>query len=219
MVACEFGATEDTGVKRFLILLLGLACVCALGCAEQPVPGGPAGPLVINRSAPAVTSISPIGAVAGSPSITLVITGYNFADDAVVTFGSQTFRPQSQTGSQITVSIPSSMLVQVGTRAVAVTNPAPGGGTTYALTPFQVLTPPLPPYQQYSTITPPPNTSGSGGNPYPGPANPVYGQHPDGGPGGAPPYGTFPDGGPGGAPPFGTMPNGTNTTPRPPSQN
>jgi hypothetical protein len=204
-------------VKRAEVLVLGLVCVFAAGCAGQPVPADGAGPLVINRAAPAVSSISPIGTVAGSPSITLVINGYNFADDAVVTFGSQTFQPQAVTGSQITVSIPSSMLVQVGTRAVAVTNPAPGGGITYALTPFQVLTPPLPPYQQYSTLTPP-ATSGTAGNPYPGPANPVYGQHPDGGPGGAPPYGTFPDGGPGGAPPFGTMPNGTNTTPRPPSQ-
>jgi hypothetical protein len=209
---------QSCGRRRGRRLLLCFACVWSLGCAEQPAPGGPAGPLVINRLAPAVTSISPIGVVAGSPSVTLVISGYNFADDAVVTFGSQTFKPQALTGSQITVSIPSSLLVQAGTRAVAVTNPAPGGGTTYALTPFQVLTPPLPPYQQDSTITPP-NTSGSGGNPYPGPANPAYGQFPSGGPGGTPPYGQFPDGGPGGAPPFGTMPNGTNTTPRPPSQN
>jgi hypothetical protein len=178
----------------------------------------PAGQLVIHRSAPVVSSISPGAAVAGSPSITLVITGSNFADDAVVTFGSQTFKPQALTGSQITVSIPSSMLVQVGSRTVAVTNPAPGGGATYALVPFQVIAPPLPPYQQYSTITPP-NTAGPGGNPYPGPANPAYGQFPSGGPGGAPPYGQFPDGGPGGAPPFGTMPNGTNATPKPPSQN
>jgi hypothetical protein len=205
-------------MKRILTWLLCFACVCAPGCAEQPsVPAGPAGPLVINRLAPTVSSISPIGAVAGSPSITLVINGTDFAEGAVVTFGSQTFMPQAITGSQITVSIPSSMLVQVGTRMVAVTNPAPGGGTTYALTPFQVLMQAIPPYQQYSTLTPP-NTAGSGGNPYPGPANPVYGQHPDGGPGGTPPYGTFPDGGPGGAPPFGTMPNGTNTTPKPPSQ-
>jgi hypothetical protein len=204
-------------VKRIEVLALCLACAFAAGCAGQPVPADGAGPLVINRAAPTVSSISPIGAVAGSPSITLVINGYNFADDAVVTFGSQTFKPQAVAGAQITVSIPSSMLVQVGTRAVAVTNPAPGGGITYALTPFQVLTPPTPPYQQYSTLTPP-DTAGTAGNPYPGPANPVYGQHPDGGPGGASPYGTFPDGGPGGAPPFGTMPNGTNTTPQPPSQ-
>jgi hypothetical protein len=206
---------QTCGKRRGRLLLLCFACVCALGCAEQPVP---AGQLVINRAAPTVSSISPSGAVAGSPSVTLVITGYNFADDAVVTFGSQTFKPQELTGSQITVSIPSSMLVQVGTRTVAVTNPAPGGGTTYGLVSFQVIAPLPPPYQQYSTVTPP-NTSGSGGNPYPGPANPAYGQFPSGGPGGAPPYGQFPDGGPGGAPPFGTMPNGTNTTPPPPSQN
>jgi hypothetical protein len=199
--------------RRGRLLLLCFACACALGCAEQPVP---ADPLVIDRSAPTVTSISPVGAVAGSPSITLVINGSDFANGAVVTFGSQTFKPQELTGSQIRVSIPSSMLVQVGTRMVGVTNPAPGGGTTYALIPFQVIAPPLPPYQQYSTLTPP-NTAGSGGNPYPGPANPAYGQFPSGGPGGVPPYGQFPDGGPGGTPPFGTMPNGTNTAPKPPS--
>jgi hypothetical protein len=162
----------------------------------------------------------------------LVINGYNFADDAVVTFGNQTFKPQAINGAQVTVSIPSSMLVQAGTRAVAVTNPAPGGGATYALMPFQVLTPPrprTPPYLQYSTPIPP-NTASSGENPSrgtpvpgqyadggPGGA-PPYGTFPDGSPSGAPPYGTFPDGGPGGAPPSGSMPNGTNTTPRPPSQ-
>jgi hypothetical protein len=200
--------------KRCGLLALGLACVCALGCAERP---GPAGRLVIDRAAPTVSSLSPVGAVAGSPNITLVISGSNFADGATVTFGNQTLKPQELTGSQITVSIPSSMLTQVGTRTVAVTNPAPGGGITYALTPFQVLAPSVPPYQQDSTITPP-NTAGSGGNPYPGPANPAYGQFPTGGAGGTPPYGQFPDGGPGGAPPFGTMPNGTNTTPKPPSQ-
>ena len=122
-----------------LVLLLCLACVCALGCAEPPVPAGPAGPLVINRAAPAVSSISPGAAVAGSPSRHaghhwLLILQTMQSSRSAVKHSSR----RSLTGSQITVSIPSSMLVQVGTRAVAVTNPAPGGGITYALTPFQV---------------------------------------------------------------------------------
>jgi hypothetical protein len=210
--------SENVDVKRGGLLALCLACVCLMGCAGEPVPTDAAGQLVINSAAPGLTSISPSGIVAGAPSVTLVITGYNFANDAVVTFGSQTFKPQELTGSRIVVSIPSSMLMQVGTRAVAVTNPAPGGGTTYALVPFEVIAPPVPPALQYPTVAPP-GTTGSGDNPFPGPTNSTYGRFPSGGPGGTPPYGTFPDGGPGGAPPFGTMPDGTNTTPQPTSPN
>jgi len=200
--------------KRSVLLpILYLACLCILGCAEKPIPEG-GSPLVINRAAPMVTTISPAGAVAGSPSITLAINGSNFTDDAVVTFGGQTFKPQQLTGSQITVSIPSSSLTQIGTRMVGVTNPAPGG-TTYALMPFQVFAPPIPSYQQYSTITPETKSN----NPYPGAANPAYGQYPTGSPSGAPPYGQFPGGSPSGVPPYGQMPNGTNTAPQSPSHN
>src|SRR3954463_10721893 len=103
------------------VLTLSFAFVFLLGCAEQPVPRGQ---LVINRPAPTVNSISPSAAVAGSPSITLVITGHDFANDAVVTLGGQAYKPQEVTGSQITVSIPSSALTQIGSRTVGVINPA-----------------------------------------------------------------------------------------------
>jgi IPT/TIG domain len=122
-----------------------LVCVCLLSGAPAL---SPAAQLVINHPAPTVTSFSPSSAVAGSPSITLTVFGNNFVDGAVVTFGGQPLLAQDFSGSQITVSVPSSALVQVGSRLVSVTNPPPGGGTASALMPFQVTPPPTPPPQQ-----------------------------------------------------------------------
>ena len=123
---------------------LALACICALACAREL---SPAAQLIINNPLPSVSSFSPASVVAGSPSITLTISGTNFVDEAIVTFGTETFKPRDVSGTQITLSIPSSALVQVGSRTVAVTNPPPGGGTAAALTPFQVTAPPTPPPQ------------------------------------------------------------------------
>ena len=123
---------------------LALACICGLACAYEI---SRAAQLIINNPLPSVSSFSPPSAVAGSPSITLTISGTNFVDEATVNFGAQTFKPSALTGTQITVSIPSSSLVLVGSRSVAVTNPPPGGGTAAALTPFQVTAPPTPPQQ------------------------------------------------------------------------
>ena len=134
---------HDTRGRRSAIAPVpALVCICLL--ASVPALS-PAAQLVVNHPAPTVTSFSPSSAVAGSPSITLVIIGNNFSDGAMVTFGGQPLRPQDLGGSQITVSVPSSALVQVGSRLVSVTNPPPGGGTSSALMPFHVTPPPPPP--------------------------------------------------------------------------
>jgi IPT/TIG domain len=135
---------DASTVKRLLLLL---PFYCLWGPAA-PRPLWPAAQLVINHPAPTVTSFSPSSAVAGSPAITLTIIGNNFVDEAVVTFGGQPLKPRDLSGSQITVSIPSAALVQVGSRLVSVSNPPPGGGTASALMPFQVTAPPTPPSQQ-----------------------------------------------------------------------
>ena len=128
---------EDRGGRSDLYPALVLMCVGLLVSAPALLPAQ----LVVNHPAPTVTSFSPGSAVAGSPSVTMVIIGNNFVDGAVVTFGGQPLRPQDLGGSQITVSVPSSALVQVGSRLVSVINPPPGGGTASALMPFQVTSP------------------------------------------------------------------------------
>jgi len=138
MIACLHGYATR---KLLVVSWLAFACICGLACAYEI---SHAAQLIINHPLPSVSSFSPASAVAGSPSITLTISGSNFIDEAIVTFGAETFRPRELSGTQITISIPSSALVQVGSRTVAVTNPPPGGGTAAALTPFQVTAPPIP---------------------------------------------------------------------------
>lgn len=141
MIAClHYYATR----RLFVISWLAFACICGLTCAYEL---SHAAQLIINNPLPSVSSFSPASAVAGSPSITVTINGTNFVDQAIVTFGAERFKPRELGGTQITVSIPSSALVQVGSRTVAVANPPPGGGTAAALTPFQVTPPPTPPPQ------------------------------------------------------------------------
>jgi hypothetical protein len=126
---------------RFLAMLV-LGTVCALACAAQLSSSAQ---LVVNNPRPNVTSFSPMSVAAGSPSITLYITGNNFVAGAFVGFGGTSIMPRDINGAQITLDVPSSALVQAGTRIVSVTNPPPGGGTAQALIPFQVVAPPPPP--------------------------------------------------------------------------
>jgi hypothetical protein len=122
-----------------LLPILGLGFICALACATQLSSSTQ---LAVNNPRPNVSSFSPMSVVAGSPSITLYISGNDFATGATVGFGGTLIMPRDINGAQITVDIPSSALVQAGTRIVSVTNPPPGGGTAQALMPFQVIAPP-----------------------------------------------------------------------------
>jgi trimeric autotransporter adhesin len=121
--------------------LLPLCCLCLL--AGTPVAS--LAPQSVGNSAPTVASFTPTSAVAGSPAITIAISGNNFVEGATVTFSGQPLTILQFGGSQIIASVPASSLVQVGLRQVSVTNPPPGGGTGTALMPFQVVPPPTPP--------------------------------------------------------------------------
>jgi hypothetical protein len=92
---------------------------------------------------PNATSLSPSSAIAGGPAFTLTLTGTQFIS------GSQVFWNGSQvptiyvSGTSLTAQIPASDLSSVGTAAVAVLNPAPGGGSSDPLS-FVISTPPNP---------------------------------------------------------------------------
>jgi IPT/TIG domain len=133
---------QSAVTRRRFFTGAALTCLGLLAFARRV---SPAAQIIVNNPRPSVSSLSPSSVVAGSPSITLYITGNNFVDGAFVTFGGESLPPSSLNGAQITVSVPSSALVQAGSRIVSVTNPPPGGGTAQALMPFQVTAPPLPP--------------------------------------------------------------------------
>jgi len=77
---------------------------------------------------PALNSISPMSAVAGSGSITLYVDGSNFASNAVVYFNGVAMTTTFNSSNQVAATIPASSLASPGTYNVNVLNPTPGGG-------------------------------------------------------------------------------------------
>ncbi|MFN8535369.1 MAG: hypothetical protein U0556_17665 [Dehalococcoidia bacterium] len=130
---------------------------------------------------PALLSLSPSSAAAGSPSFFLTVQGMNFLPGPN---GSQLFwNGQPRTtfvngANLLAAAIPASDVATAGTAAVTVRNPAPGGGTSNALTfsidaatptptstatvtPSPTSTPTTNPAPLLSSIVPPTTTVGS----------------------------------------------------------
>jgi|HubBroStandDraft_6_1064221.scaffolds.fasta_scaffold00458_1 hypothetical protein len=89
---------------------------------------------VINNPGPTATSLSPTSTTAGGPQFTLTVNGTNFVNNSSVLFNGSPQITNFVSGTQLTATIPSSAILTAGTVNVAVSNPAPGGGTSANLT-------------------------------------------------------------------------------------
>jgi hypothetical protein len=102
----------------------------------NPAPGGGASSALnftVNNPAPTLTSLSPTSALAGTASQTLTLNGTNFLSNSTVTYHSVAHTPIFLSSTQLTIALSASDLATGGTYGVAVTNPAPGGGTSSTL--------------------------------------------------------------------------------------
>ncbi|HTF66437.1 MAG TPA: choice-of-anchor D domain-containing protein [Edaphobacter sp.] len=88
-------------------------------------------PQTVN-AVPALTGLSPSSATVGSGALTLTLNGSNFLTGSTVSWNGTTLPVTYVSSTQLNVSIPASDLTQSGTAKLAVTNPAPGGGTSSA---------------------------------------------------------------------------------------
>ncbi|MCW5968285.1 MAG: hypothetical protein KIT57_07205 [Blastocatellales bacterium] len=79
---------------------------------------------------PRITSITPESANAGAPGFTLVVTGTNFASNAVVRFGNRDLMTEVLSSTTATATVTSADLLLGGQVAVRIFNPPPGGGTS-----------------------------------------------------------------------------------------
>jgi IPT/TIG domain-containing protein len=105
----------------------------------NPAPGGgTSGALTftINPSnpVPAITTLSPASAAAGSTGFTLTVTGSDFVAASAVHWKGAALTTTFVSATQLTASVPASDITTAGTASVTVVNPAPGGGTSGALT-------------------------------------------------------------------------------------
>ena len=89
----------------------------------------------INNPSPHLTNLSPNNATAGGPSFTLTVNGTNFVKTSAVNWnGTALNNPHFVSSTQLTVTVPGANIANAGTASITVTNPAPGGGTSNALT-------------------------------------------------------------------------------------
>jgi hypothetical protein len=86
----------------------------------------------VNNAAPTITTLNPATVPAGSPDRALTITGTGFVSTSTARSNGILVMTTYVTPTTLSVIVPSGHLVNPGSVAITVTNPAPGGGTSAA---------------------------------------------------------------------------------------
>lgn len=125
--------------------------IAAAGSASlqviNPVPGGGISnslQLNIVNPQPAVTALFPNSIVVGSQGSALTINGNGFVSGSSMRWNGANRQTTFVSATQLTVQIPAADVQSVGSAAISVANPSPGGGISNAVT-FTVTPQPLPP--------------------------------------------------------------------------
>lgn len=128
----------------------------------------------ITNPVPTITSLSPVNIVVGGPFQTLTVTGTGFVTNSQVRVNGSARTTVFVSSSQVRATINASDIASLGTRAITVFNPTPGGGESGSLN-LNVIPAPdfliYGTYGQASTVVPSFNSSlpvyinGGPGNP------------------------------------------------------
>ena len=94
--------------------------------------------LTVQTSAPTITNISPMSAIAGGAAFALTVNGTNFVSGSTVKFNGNVQATTFVSATQLAAVVLASDIATAGTFNVTVTNP--GGGTSNSVS-FIVLTP------------------------------------------------------------------------------
>ena len=100
-------------------------------------PNGPpsvVATFTVNNPVPGASSISPSSLPAGNPAATLSVTGTNFNTSSTVLVNGASRTTTFVNSTSLNAALLASDLAHSGTLNISVKNPAPGGGTTSALT-------------------------------------------------------------------------------------
>ena len=150
-----------------LTAMITAADIATAGTASvtvfNPAPGGGTSNAVsfairpVNP-VPTITALNPASATAGSPAFTLAVTGTNFANGSIVRWNEANRPTTFVSGAQLTALIPATDIATAGTASVTVFNPAPGGGTSNAVSFAIVAANPVP---TITSLNPATATAGS----------------------------------------------------------
>lgn len=113
-----------------------LATAGSLSITVVTPSGGTSSPLnfTINNPLASLSSISPTSVLAGSSAFALTVNGSNFVSGSSVRVNGAARTTTFVSPTQLTASIPASDIAVGGYLSVTVFNPAPGGGSSPALT-------------------------------------------------------------------------------------
>jgi uncharacterized repeat protein (TIGR01451 family) len=91
---------------------------------------------------PSIASISPSAIQTGASDTTITVTGANFVSGSTVNLDGTALNTNFTSSTQLTATVPTANLANMGWGAITVSNPAPGGGTSQKLplTYYTVLT-------------------------------------------------------------------------------
>jgi Tol biopolymer transport system component len=82
--------------------------------------------------APAIKGLNPSSTTAGSSAFTLTVNGTGFVSGSVVRWNGSDRATTYVNDTQLTASIPATVIAAAGSASITVFNPAPGGGTSNA---------------------------------------------------------------------------------------
>lgn len=127
-----------------LIAVILSADIASIGTATvtvfNPAPGGgtsnPA-QFQITANAPTISGLTPDSATVGSLDLLITVNGANFTAASKVRFNGVELATTFVSSTQLTATIPASLLATAGTGTVTVVTPNPGGGTSNGF-PFNV---------------------------------------------------------------------------------
>ena len=138
----------------------------------NPAPGGGTSNSVnftvtASNPLPAVTSLSPPSATAGAAGQTLTINGSGFMATSTVTYNGVPHTAAFVSATQLTIQLTGADQAMLGSYAVIVTNPPPGGGASASVSftvgnPVPVISALMPASVTAGTATPTLTISGSG---------------------------------------------------------
>lgn len=113
--------------KRLILisLVLCVASGCGGGGSSQAPPPPPA-----PNPVPTLSGVTPNSAVAGSSALTITASGSGFVSGATIEWNGAALATTYISSSSLTAQVAVFDLAVAGTAAIAVRNPAPGGGTS-----------------------------------------------------------------------------------------
>ena len=126
----------------------GTVTVQVSGSENDPAAGNNQGSATVTVTGSAYSLVPSVGAVSpsaiqtGAADTTITVTGANFVNGSTVNLDGTALNTKFASSTQLTATVPTANLANMGWGAITVSNPAPGGGTSQKLplTYYTVLT-------------------------------------------------------------------------------